>query len=714
MDNIIRVAIAGNPNVGKTALLNAIAGTNLKVGNWAGVTVEKKEAVIDYKSYKIEFVDLPGVYSLSNKVAEEKIAIDFLIKEKPDIILNVVDSTNLERNLYLTIQLLELEIPLIIALNIWDEAVEKGYEIDYKKLEKLLCVKAIPTSAKENLGITEILDSIIQIYQNKNFIQCEHFETDIEEYLKKIIEVVEKYQPVLLSLYPKRYLAIALLENNLDIEINPNIKEFVAKIRKDLEKIYGKEIDIIIVEERYSIVISVYEQVVKKKREDKVDITFTLDKIFLHKYLGIPIFLFLLWLVFEITFTFSSPFVDWFDNVLSNVISVWAISLLDYVGASEFIKSFVTQAVIGGVGFVIAFVPVLFVLYILIAILEGTGYMARAAFLMDRFMSIVGLSGKSFIPLIIGFGCNVPAVYSTRTIESPKEKILTILMIPFMSCGARLTVYTFFVSLFFREYGSLVLLSLYLLGVFMAVIVAFILNKFMFKTYTETFILELPPYRFPTLKYIFLNTWIKTKSFILEAGTFIFATSIVVWFLLNTPFGEKNKENTIFGTISKTIAPVFEPMGFGNWQSAGALLSGFVAKEVVLSTMGNIYAPELAEQEENKKLSFTEGVKEIAVSFLDANIQLFKNILSTFKLIKPEEEKEENITLSSIVKNSFTPLSAYAFLVFLLLYTPCLATIFAIKQETDSFKWAFFSIFISLTTAWITSFIVYNIGKLMF
>ncbi len=705
----ITVAVVGNPNVGKTALLNEIAGTNLKVGNWPGVTIEKKEASIRYKDYIINFVDLPGMYSLKNQTAEEKVTMEFLLKERPDLILNVVDSTNLRRNLYLTIQLLELEIPMVISLNIWDEVIEKGILIDVKKLQKLLFSPVVPTSAKTRDGIIDLLDKILESYENKRFVQCEHFETNFEQYLKEVINLVDKYKSVLLDVYPKRYLAVSLLEGSFKDSIPPVLSEEIEKIRKKIKEIHRKDVKTLIIEERYGDVLSIYQQVVKKEIENIVEHSYYLDKIFLNKYFGLPLFLFLVWLTFEVTFKLSSPYVDFLDKTLS-VVSICIISFLEQSQTSDFLKSFVSDAVIGGVGFVLTFVPVLLTLYMIISFLEGSGYISRAAFLMDKFMSFLGLSGKSFIPLLLGFGCNVPAVYATRTIENPKEKILTTLMIPFMSCGARLTVFALFVTVFFQNYGGFVIFSLYLIGIMSSIIVAFILNKLFFKTKSDIFILELPPYRLPTLKYIFINTWIKVKAFLIEAGTFIFATSIVIWFLTNTPFGVK-KDESYLAKISQTISVIFEPLGFGNWQATASLFSGFVAKEVVLSAMGNIYiGEEIAKEEE--KLTIKEGLNKIGQAFIDANIDVIKNFASIFGFIN-ENEEGGNGNLAKYIRDSFTKDQAFSFLVFLLLYTPCLATVFAIKQELNSYKWMFLSIAINFTTAWIVTFIFYNILKLV-
>lgn len=703
----IKVALVGNPNVGKSALLNAISGADVKIGNWPGVTVEKLQATFKYKDYLIRFIDLPGVYSLRNQTAEEKITIDFLLKEKPDIVINVLDATNLKRNLYLTVQLLELEIPMVIALNIWDEAVEKGILIDYEKMSKLLCNPVVPTSAKNKTGIDKLLEKIVDIYEDKKFIQCEHFESQIEEYLKKVHELVKEYKPVLLDIFPKRYLCISLLEGSLNEPIPSVIEDKLIQIREEIKSLYKKDVKTLIVEERYGLVLSIYHQTVKRQQENVIDSSITLDKIFLHKYFGIPIFLLLVWIVFEITFKVSSPYVEWFDKILG-IISSWSLSLLDKVNSPDILKSFIAEGVLGGVGFVLVFIPVLFTLYIMIAFLEGSGYIARAAFLMDRFFSSIGLSGKSFIPLLLGFGCNVPAVYATKTIENQREKILTTLMIPFMSCGARLTVFAFFVSVFFINNKGLIIFSLYLIGIAVAVIVAIILNKFYFKTKSQFFIMELPPYRLPTFRYVINTAWLRVKAFILEAGTFIFAMSVLVWFLTNIPYGAK-KDETILANISKNVAVVFEPLGFGTWQATASLFSGFVAKEVVLSTMGNIYVGEKIE-EEKKEISFEEGLKEIVSGFFDANINLIKNLVSIFGFVKKDEEEFDK-SLASAIRQAFNPTSAYSFLVFLLLYTPCLATVFAIKQELNSYKWMFISVGINFTSAWIVSFIVYNVIK---
>ncbi|NPA57727.1 MAG: ferrous iron transport protein B [Aquificae bacterium] len=718
---VIKVAVVGNPNTGKSTLINALAGTNLHVGNWAGVTIEKKEAFLKYKGYEIHLIDLPGVYSLGNNTAEEKITIEFLIRERPDVVIDVVDATNLERNLYLTIQLLELELPLVIALNMWDEAKAKGIEIDYKKLEELLCVKAVPVSAVKGEGVQELLEAVVEVYESRGKEREEkcvlHFEDYLEEEIKYLLEKIEKIQPVLLDLYPKRFLVISLIEGNtffIDIPISDELNREILKVRERLEKMYHKDIVSLIVEERYSIIISITEQVVKKHKVKKADITYILDRLFLHKVFGLPVFFFLMWLLFEFTFELSSPYIDWMDSVISSFIAPLVAHWLYEAGASPWLRSFIVEGVIGGVGFVVVFVPVLFFLYLFMAFLEGSGYMSRAAFLMDRFMSVLGLSGKSFIPMIIGFGCNVPAVYATRTLEDRKEKILTVLMIPFMSCGARLTVYAFFVTIFFREHKTIVIMFLYLLGIAVAVVVAFVMHKLFFKTTSHHFILELPPYRLPTLRFILRNAWIRTKAFLYEAGTFIFATSVIIWFLLHIPIGVKKPENSVFGMISKTVAPVFEPLGFGNWQAAGSLLSGFVAKEVVLATMGNIYSGQVVREGDLEEIDLKEKLIEIGKGFIQANIEAGKRLITFFGILSDGEETlpvGENRSLVETVRNAFTPLTAFSFMVFLLLYTPCVATVFAIRQELNSWKWAGLSIVISFTTAWITTFVIYNIGK---
>ena len=722
-NKIIKVAIVGNPNTGKTTLVNAIAGTSLKVGNWAGVTVEKKEAFFKYGNYDIHLIDLPGIYSLSNNSAEEKITIDYLLNEKPDVVINVLDSTTLEKNLYLTIQLLEMDLPLVLALNMCDEAKKKGLKVDFKKLTRIICVPSIPIVAKSGKGIDKLLEKALEIATRKTEYKRDRckirYNSDLEKELETISDVMRNLQPNLLNNFPKRFLVLSLLEGNsffVNTEIHSEIIDRLKKSREYLEKLFNSDISTIVIEARYSIVLGIYEKVVKKEKIDKekVDFALQLDKIFLHKYFAFPIFLLILWLIFNLTFELSTPYVDWLDSVLGNVIAPYIYYLLDLLNVSPLFKSFVIEGIIGGVGFVVVFVPVLFTLYTLMAILEESGYMSRVAFLMDRLMAVFGLNGKSFIPLIIGFGCNVPAVYATRTLENPKAKILTVLLIPFMSCGARLTVFVFFTTIFFKEHQALVLMFLYLLGVFIAGLVAILLHKFVLKSDYSEFILELPPYRVPNLRYTVKYSWLKTKSFLYEAGTFILATSIVIWFLLHIPFGTKKIEDSVFGNISKTIAPLFEPLGFGKWEHAGALISGFVAKEVVLATMGNIYAGEITE-EKHAKPSLKETFNTIFLGFANANFQAITNLthLINFKLIGEEKENNGDKSLINAVSKSFSPLSALSFMVFLLLYTPCMATVFAIKQELQSWRWTFISILISLSTAWIVSFIVYNIGKIV-
>ncbi len=714
----IKIAVVGNPNTGKTTFINGIAGTDLHIGNWAGVTIEKKEAVFKYKDYEIYLIDLPGIYSLSNDIAEEKITVDYLTTEKPDVVINLIDITNLERNLYLTIQLIEMELPLVLALNMCDEAKNEGIEVSYKKLSKFLCAPAIPISAKRKEGIFKVLDKAIEIYERGFPKNCEiKYKGDIEEEIQRLGRIIENYQPELLNKYPKRFLILSILEGNyffIGKEIKSEILKEAEISREKLEKLFEKDISTIIIEARYSIVIGIYKSVIRKRNEENViNLTLKLDKIFLNKYLGFPIFIVILWILFNATFQISTPYVDWLDSLINNLIIPFTYHLLTDLGVSDWFKSLILDGIITGVGFVLVFIPVLFCLYLFMAFLEESGYMSRVAFLMDRIMAIFGLSGKSFIPLILGFGCNVPAVYSTKTLEDYKIKVLTVLLIPFMACGARLTVFVFFTTIFFEENKALVILFLYLLGIFVAGIVAFILQKFVIKEEVSHFILELPPYRIPSFKYMIKYSWIKTKAFIKDAGSFILATSIIIWFLLHIPFGVKNLENSLFGKVSSAIAPVFEPLGFGNWQATGALISGFVAKEVVIATMGNIYASEMKENIPERP-TFKEFNQVVIKGFINANLEVLKGIpkVLNIKIFGDlEVEKDNNSKLMVAIRKSFTPISAFSFLVFLLLYTPCMATIAAIKQELNSYKWVLVSVSISLSTAWIVSFIVYNLGK---
>lgn len=711
----LKIAVAGNPNCGKSTLINLIAGSRLHVGNWPGVTVEKKEANLKLENGNVRLIDLPGTYSLSPYSQEEIIARDFLINENPDLIINVIDSTNLERNLYLTIQLLELGIPMVIALNMYDEAENKGYKIDIQKIESILGVKVIPTIATQSNGgnklLSEINDLIVSEKINKPIQQ--KFSTDLEEMIEKLSQYLEDCEAKC-NVYNKRWLSIKLIENDeiiSDSYSNPEIKEKLDILSKHILEAHDDDLESLIADERYGLAAGLTKEVLQKPNIKKEEITDKIDKIVLHKYLGIPVFFIAMWFVFKMTFDIANPFVDWIDEITAGPIHKWFSVWLTSSGFPEWTVSLVTDGIIAGVGFVLVFVPVIFAMMFFITFLEGSGYMARAAFVMDRSMHSIGLHGKSFIPLLLGFGCNVPSIYATRTLENERDKILTSLLVPFMSCGARLPVYVVFIAVFFKESSGTILWSLYILGIAVAVVCGFIFKKTLFKGESQMFIMELPPYRMPTAKSLAIHTWEKGKHFLVKAGTYILAVSVFVWFMLNLPWGVENKKDSILGMAGQVTAPIFAPMGFGNWEASSALITGLIAKEIVVGTMAEIYIDETTQNDETP-INFSEDLKAITGGFFDAIIQAGSNVVSTFGVATITAEDESDVSLKKVIESKFSPLSAFTFMVFVLLYMPCIITGVAMKQEFNTWKWYGVSLINGFVVAWLLSTIIYQLGSL--
>ena len=588
---MINVALLGNPNVGKTTLYNALTGSNQYVGNWPGVTVDKKEGFL---SKDIKIVDLPGIYAMDTFSNEEKVSKKFLEEENVDLILNIVDASNLNRNLYLTTQLKQFNIPIILALNMIDVSESKGIVIDYKKLSEELNVEVIPIVAGKNEGIDKIEDRLKK--------------GDFDE---------------------------SIDSKNYNFSSEKDAYEFIEKV--------------------LSISIT-------KQEKKEATVTEKMDKWVLHPVFAYPIFILLMALMFELTFSLvGQPLSDLMDGFLNDILIPNAENLL--INSSPWFKSLIVDGIISGVGGIIVLLPIILVLFICITILEDSGYMARVAFMMDKLMRKMGLSGKAFIPMIIGFGCTVPAIMTARTLESEKDRKLTALLVPFMSCNARLPVYTVFAAVFFTSHRGLVVSSLYLLGIIVAFLLGILFKHTYFKKDEEPFMIEIPEYKMPKLSSIYKQTKDKAMSFLNKAATLIFAMSVVIWFLSNfNMHGMVNEVNdSILASIGSVIAPVFAPLGFGNWQSAVSLLSGLLAKESVLASMQVIFAGDL----------------------------------------------------SAILPAHFTELSAYAFLVFILLYTPCISVIGTMKKEYG-IKLTLFSVFFQLIIAWIAAFLVFNIGSLIF
>ncbi|MBN2286521.1 MAG: ferrous iron transport protein B [Tissierellales bacterium] len=657
--DIFKIALAGNPNSGKTTLFNALTGSNHYVGNWAGVTVEKKEGRIQFAEHIMDIVDLPGIYSLSPYTLEEKISRDFILRENPDVVLNIVDATSLERSLYLTLQLIELGKPVIVALNMMDEAKKKNIELDLQNLSIALGVPVVPIVALKKEGIEKLMQEIIDAHHNKASYRPVKFNygDEVENFVK---EVELKLPKNLKEQYESRWIALKLYER--DREIQNLVSPF--EMESDLES-PDRMANL-----RYKAIGDIVNGVAALEHI-KYDIsTDRIDKIILNPWIGLPIFGIVMWVVFFLTFSVGGYFADKVDTFFSVYLSNGISAILTFLQASDWMISLVVDGIIGGVGGVLTFVPNIAIIFIMISLLEDTGYMARAAYLMDDIMSKVGLNGKAFISMILGFGCNVPAIMATRTIENENDRMIAILINPFMSCGARFPIYVLFSSVFFPGNETAVTFSLYILGIAMAMLFAYIFRKTLFKGEKSPFIMELPPYRFPKTSDLLIHIWEKVKGYLIKAGTVIFAASVVIWVVLNfNTTGLVDITESFGATIGRFIAPIFKPLGFGTWQSALSLISGIVAKEIVVANTSIIY-----------------GLAENA----------------------------GNAEVMAVLSQAFSKVSAYAFMVFVLLYTPCVGVIGVIKRETNSWKWTGFSVLYQFLVAWIMAFLFYNVGQLIF
>ena len=658
-----KVALLGNPNTGKTSLFNALTGSYEYVGNWSGVTVEKKVGKL--KDRQGTLIDLPGVYDLNPVSRDEGVVTNFLLKEEFQHMLNIVDSSQFERNMHLTLQLLEFGKPVSIGLNMIDVAKQRGIVIDVKKLSEILGVTAVPVVARSGKGCEDLLAALHESEkkEKKPFIlsygeQVDAGIADIMELLTK-----ENYE------HP-RWLALQFLSNNQVVEQEvkqlPIYNDLVA-IRSTLEAAIDGTLEQHIYNARAAYIEKLKTSVIQYEKEGKIPFSEKIDKLITHKILGLPIFLAVMFFIFQVTFTWiGTPLSDLFDAFIGGQFTDWVTASLTSIGASDFIKALITDGIIAGVGAVLVFVPQIFALFFFISLLEDSGYMARIAVVMDRIMEFFGLNGKAFIPMIIGFGCNVPGIMAARTIEQEKERLLTVLVTPFMSCSARLPVYALFAGVFFPHSQALVVFSLYIVGIVLALLVTKVMSLTVLKEEKSIFVIELPPYRIPQAKTLWLSTWEKGKGFVRKAGTFIFGGSVIIW-LLNyagpSGFGVDMGESFL-AVIGGFIAPILAPLGFGTWQAAAALLTGFLAKEVVVSTMAIIYA-----------------VKEDV--------------------------------LGNIMGAHYTALSAYAFMFFILLYVPCLATVAVIRRETGSVKWTIFSVVYPLIIAYVLTLVIYQVGSLL-
>lgn len=670
--NQITVGLIGNPNVGKSTLFNNLTGSHQHVGNWPGKTVEKKEGYYQFDDHQINLVDLPGAYSLTAYTEEESVTSDFILKEKPNVIVQIIDATNFERNLFLTVQLLELGAPLVIALNMVDLAKKEGLSIHISELAKLLNTPVVRIEANKKIGLSRLN----QIILGKSLVTRPPrlkitYGREVDRQLGQIKKFLRARVTKKINFH---WLALKLLEGDLrarqmfaDEDFFPALTSLVNQSINHLEKIYGKDISSILANIRFGFINGISQEVIKRPpASTNRPWPEKIDRLLTNRYFGIPFFLIIAGLLFQATFALAAPLVDLIDQGFQFLNRL--LTEMMPANTPPWLESLLTDGLINGLGAVLTFLPNIFILFVIIAILEDSGYMARVAFVMDKLMHRLGLHGKAFIPLILGFGCNVPAIMATRTLSTKKDRLLTILINPFISCSARLPIYTLFAGAFFSAYQGWIILSLYLLGVLVAIGSGIIFKKIFFPGLSSPFVIELPSYRWPTIKGLAIHAGTRTWAFIKKAGTIILVLSIFVWLLASFPAtaGYASAE-TFIGRIGQTIAPVFSPLGFGQWQAAVAILTGFTAKEAVVSTFGALY--------------------QLGDSPAAADLQ-------------------------HILQNQFTPLAAYAFMVFTLIYTPCLAAIATIKQETKSWKWPLVSISYSVTLAWLLSFAIFQLGRL--
>ena len=705
LGHTINVALVGNPNCGKTSIFNIAAHAHERVGNYSGVTVDEKVGTFQYNGYTFNLIDLPGTYSLSAYSPEELYVRKHIIEKNPDIILNVVDGSNLERNLYLTTQLIDMDITMVMALNMYDELKRSGDRLDIDQLSTLLGMPIVPTTGRSGDGIDHLFDKIIEVFEGRD-VKTRHIHVNHGKELEKHISQLrtELYEHGFSDKLSTRFLSIKLLENDKQLEAYTTEHDpdgSVLKMRNKIAERYLKsnthtvddaehiqkehggdtrahqDIESAITDAKYAFVRGALAECYAKNEKSTLHAhTDEIDAIVTHRWIGYPVFFIFMFITFFCTFAIGQYPMDWIDALFG-----WFGDIVNNNMSEGPLRSLLADGIIAGVGSVIVFLPNILILYLFISFMEDSGYMARAAFIMDKLMHKMGLHGKSFIPMIMGFGCNVPAIMATRTIEDRKSRLLTMLVIPMMSCSARIPVYVILVSAFFSKYAALVLTGLYLLGMIMAVLMAKLFSRFVVKGDSLPFVMELPPYRMPTAKAVLRHTWEKGKEYLKKMGTIILAASIIVWALSYFPTNNDKKvqaENSYMAKIGKTIEPVMTPCGF-DWKQSVSLLSGVFAKEVVASTMTVVYSTSNEEAES----------------------------------LEDFEAEENSSRISQLIQQNMTPLSAASMLIFILLYMPCLSTIVAIKNESGKWKWALFTMAYTVGIAWIASTLLFQIGSLL-
>lgn len=687
----INIALVGNPNCGKTSLFNIASGAHEHVGNYSGVTVDAKKGFFEYKGYHFNIYDLPGTYSLSAYSPEELYVRRYLKDETPDVLVNVVVASNLERNLYLTTELIDMDYRMVIALNMFDELEQSGGKIDYKHLGNMIGVPIVPTVSRSGKGVNQLFDTVIDVYEGRNE-SVRHVHVNLGNVIENGITPLKnllKQDPTCTREFSPRYLAIKTLEGDAEVkkilegaDSYPELMKLRDQEVKEIEATLNEDIESAIANEKYGFISGALAETYTPGDKEEARSTRIIDSFVTNKLFGFPIFILLMWLMFEATFSLGAYPMEWIESFVA-----WLSGLVGTYMPAGPLKDLLIDGVLGGVGGVIVFLPNILILYLFISFMEDSGYMARAAFIMDKIMHKIGLHGKSFIPLVMGFGCNVPAIMATRTIESRSSRLITILIDPFISCSARIPIYILLVGTFFPRYASLVFVGLYVLGIVVAVVTAKLMRRFLFKVDETPFVMELPPYRMPTAKATIRHMWSKAEQYLRKMGGVILVASVIIWFLSYFPRPEASYEreltpheqmeqqsNSYLGRIGQAMTPLVEPLGF-NWKVTTSLLSGTAAKELVVSTLGVLYS---------------------------------------------ENDSDETLTLSQRISQpnpatgtpDFTPLVALTFMVFVLLYFPCIASVVAVIKESGSWKWGAFTVIYNTCVAWIVAFIVYQIGSL--
>ncbi len=724
------VAVAGSPNAGKTSLFNQLTGARQKVGNWPGQTVDKYTGRFKAADTTVEVVDLPGAYGLVAVSEEEAIAATFLAEGRPDLVVTVVDSSNLTGSLHLAAQIAEAGVRQVIALNMVDVAERRGIDIDETVLADRLGVEVVRTVARRGTGIDELKQAILRSLERQSRQLVVDYGPVVERHLGGLVErIIER--PEVAAAQSPRWSALQLLAGDrglrrrlTDVAGGAEVVAAADDLRAGISMEAASSCEMELAEHRFNWIAQLVDEMTGAAIEHTTW-SDRIDRVLTNRYFGIPIFLAMMWVVLRITADVSAPFLDWVDSTIAGPIARWFVSLLDLVGLDgTWVESMVVDGVLAGVGGVLVFVPVLFSLYLCLAILEDTGYMARAAAVMDRAMRAVGIPGKAFLPMMVGFGCTVPAIYATRTLDSSRDRLLTGLITPFMSCGARLPVYVLLAAIFFADARSTVVFGMYLLGILVAVLIGLLLSRTALREEEPTpFVMVMPEFRLPNARTVWMLVWQRTMAFVKGAGTTILLASMAVWLLLAIPvgggsFAETEVDESAFGVVARGFAPVLEPAGFGEWEQSGALLSGFVAKEVVVSTMAQLYAVG-GDEEATGDPGLVDDLSEIGSGFFDATFDTLKAIPGVIGLDFFDLEDGGDTALQTAVRESFEQssggygsLAALAFMVFVLLYTPCMAAVGAFRHEFGT-KWMWVSVIGQFLIAWGGAMLVFQGGKLL-